>query len=168
MATMRSSHTATLLPNGTVLVAGGYIRSTRELCGQPSGSPSVDCMSPLASAELFDPQTGAWSATQDMVASRAGHTATLLANGTVLVAGGAGSAEESACQCHAPIGTAELYDPASGTWSDTASMIEVRGGHTATLLADGRVLVASGNGMQDGIGSVELASADLYDPGSGN
>jgi N-acetylneuraminic acid mutarotase len=168
MAIMRSSHTATLLPNGTVLVAGGYIRGTRELCGQPSDSPRVDCMNPLASAELYDPQTGAWSATQDMVVSRGGHTATLLANGTVLVAGGAGSAEESACQCHAPIGTAELYDPSTGTWSATASMVAVRSGHTATLLPDGRVLVASGNGMEIGIGGVMLASAELYDPGSGN
>ena len=168
MATMRSSHTATLLPNGKVLVAGGYIRSTRELCGQPSGSPSVDCTNPLASAELYDPQTGAWSATQDMLAPRAGHTATLLPDGRVLVAGGNGSADVNPCGCHAPLGTAELYDPASGTWRATSSMVEVRSGHTATLLADGRVLVASGSGMQIGIGSVDLASAEMYDPGSGN
>jgi hypothetical protein len=168
MATMRSSHTATLLPNGTVLVAGGYIRSTRELCGQPAGSPSVDCTNPLASAEVYDPQTGAWSATQNMVEPRGAHTATLLADGRILVAGGSGSAEVNPCQCHAPVGSSELYDPASGTWSATASMVEVRSGHTATLLPDGRVLVASGNGMEIGIGGVMLASAELYDPGSGN
>ena len=168
MIAARGGHTATLLPDGTVLVAGGYIRSTRELCGQPSGSPSVECMNPLASAELYDPQTGAWSATHNMVEPRGAHTATLLADGRVLVAGGSGSAEVNPCQCHAPVGSAELYDPASGTWSTTASMLEVRSGHTATLLPDGRVLVASGNGMEIGIGGVMLASAELYDPGSGN
>jgi N-acetylneuraminic acid mutarotase len=167
MATMRSSHTATLLPNGKVLVAGGYIHSTRELCGQPSRS-NIDCMNPLTSAELYDPQSGAWSATQGMVSPRAAHTATLLPDGRVLVAGGGGSAEVSACQCHAPVGSAELYDPASETWSATASMIAVRRNHTATLLPDGRVLVASGNGLEIGIGSVDLGSAELYDPGSGN
>ena len=66
------------------------------------------------------------------------------------------------------LGSAELYDPANGTWSATASMIAARTGHTATLLPDGRVLVASGNGMEIGIGSVMLVSAELYDPGSGN
>jgi N-acetylneuraminic acid mutarotase len=168
MATMRSSHTATLLPNGKVLVAGGYIRSTREHCGQPSGSPSVDCTNPLASAELYDPQTGAWSATLDMVAPRAGHTATLLPGGRVLVAGGTGSADTSASGLHEPLASVELYDPASGTWSATSSMVDSRDGHTATLLPDGRVLVAGGIGFKVPPGSVDLASAEVYDPGSGN
>jgi hypothetical protein len=103
-----------------------------------------------------------------MVEPRGEHSATLLPDGRVLVAGGGGSAEVSACQCHGPVGSAELYDPASGTWSATASMIAVRRYHTATLLPDGRVLVASGDGLEIGIGSVMLASAELYDPGSGN
>jgi hypothetical protein len=193
MATDRYLHTATLLPDGKVLVAGG------EQDGSPDG-PFAELYDPIngtwtaagtmitlrgartatllpdgkvlvtrgSSAELYDPQTGAWSATQRMIATRAGHTATLLADGRVLVAGGSGSAEESACQCHAPLGSAELYDPASGTWSATASMVEVRSGHTATLLPDGRVLVASGIGFRSPPGSVDLASAELYDPGSGN
>ena len=193
MATDRYLHTATLLPDGKVLVAGG------EQDGSPDG-PFAELYDPIngtwtaagtmitlrgartatllpddkvlvtggSSAELYDSQTGAWSATQRMIAARAGHTATLLADGRVLVAGGSGSAEESACQCHAPLGSAELYDPSTGTWSATASMVAVRSGHTATLLPDGRVLVASGNGMEIGIGSVMLASAELYDPGSGN
>jgi hypothetical protein len=166
MVTDRSSHTATLLPNGKVLVAGGHIHGTRELCSGESGS-SFDCVNPLAAAELYDPRSGAWSATQAMVAPRGGHTATLLPDGTVLVAGGMGSADTSASGMHEPLASAELYDPASGTWSATASMVAVRQEHTATLLPDGRVLVASGTGR--GIeGSVALASAELYDPGTGN
>jgi hypothetical protein len=167
MITPRSGHTATLLPDGTVLVAGGFIHGSRELCGPASGS-TFDCLNPLASAELYDPQTGAWSAGHRMIAARGGHTATLLEDGSVLVAGGSGSAEESACQCHAPLGSAELYDPSSGTWSATASMVAVRNGHTATLLPDGRVLAASGYGVDIAIGLGMLASAELYDPGSGN
>ncbi len=159
MATARSSHTATLLPNGKVLVAGGHILGSRELC---SGS-SFDCINPLASAELYDPQSGAWSATQGMVAPRASHTATLLPDGGVLVAGGMTSALTSASGGHDPLASAELYDPASGTWSATASMVDSRSGSTATLLPDRRVLVAGGGG-NTGV----LASAELYDPGSGN
>jgi WD40 repeat protein len=146
----RACNTATLLPNGNVLVAGGRI---------------VHGPDPLASAELYDPQSGAWSATQAMVAPRSCHTATLLPDGRVLVAGGAGGADTSAPD---QLASAELYDPASGTWSATASMVAERSSHTATLLPDGRVLVASGNGLEIGIGGVVLASAELYDPGSEN
>ena len=136
----RDGHTATLLRDGRVLVVGGL----------GSGSQIMEVRH---SAELYDPAAGSWSATGSMEDPFADHTATLLRDGRVLVAGG---------------GSAELYDPASGTWSATASMLEVRSGHTATLLPDGRVLVASGNGMEIGIGGVMLASAELYDPGSGN
>jgi hypothetical protein len=150
--TPRGGSTATLLPDGTVLVAGG-------------AASGID---PVASAELYNPQIGAWSATESMTAARINHTATLLPDGRVLVTGGGGSEDESACQCHAPLGSAEAYDPATGTWSATASMTADRTGHTATLLPDGRVLVASGDGLEIGIGTVMLASAELYDPGSGN
>jgi len=149
--TLRFGHTATLLPDGKVLVAGGTIGG----------------FDPLASAELYDSQGGAWSAIQGMVAPRSSHSATLLPDGRVLVAGGRGSADASASGLHEPLASAELFDPASGTWSATASMVAVRLGHTATLLPDGRVLVASGMGLGTG-GSVLLASAELYDPGSGN
>src|SRR5207245_1127384 len=71
MSTARYSHTATLLPAGKVLVAGGF-----------NGSGT------LASAELYDPVAGAWSATGSMSTARDGHTATLLSTGKVLVAGG--------------------------------------------------------------------------------
>jgi Galactose oxidase, central domain/Kelch motif len=133
LATARFAYTATLLPNGKVLVAGG------------SGSTSV-----LASAELYDPGSGAWSATGSLATGRGYHTATLLPNGKVLVAGG-----EDGFSVFA---SAELYDPASGTWSATGSLVFGRSLHTATLLLNGKVLIATGIGN-----SSEITSAELYD-----
>ena len=95
--------------------------------------------------------------TGSLVAARiGGHTATLLPNGTVLVAGGGGSSLNS------ELASAELYDPANGTWTATANLATARMGHTATLLPDGRVLVAGGYD-----GTTLLASAELYDPVNG-
>src|SRR5262245_63562513 len=97
MCTARSSHTATSLPNGKVLVAGGVNR--------------VDGF--LSSAELYDPGTGTWAATGSMGIARRDHTATLMANGKVLVAGGYnGSA----------LSNAELYEPGTGTWTETGRL----------------------------------------------
>src|SRR5438874_816593 len=134
LATARNGHTATLLPNGKVLVAGG--RNGNSI---------------LASAELYDPASGTWSATGSLATARAFHTATLLPNGKVLVAGGGNN-------------SAELYDPASGTWSATGSLATARAFHTATLLLNGKVLIVAGEG--NGAPFV-LASAELYDPASG-
>ena len=120
--TARESHTATLLPNGMVLVAGGF----------NNGFVSV------ASAELYDPANGTWTVTGSLATARGGHTATLLPNGKVLVAGGVDLSNA--------LSSAELYDPASGTWSATGSMGMARYDHTATLLPNGLVLVAGGGG----------------------
>ncbi|HYH97926.1 kelch repeat-containing protein [Hyalangium sp.] len=139
MASPRYEHTATLLPNGKVLVVGGYTSSTA-----------------LATAELYDPATGTWSATGTMAASRHAHTATLLPNGKVLVVGG--------YNYYGNLATAELYDPATGTWSATGTMAISRYDHTATLLPNGKVLVAGGYSSYS-YGNV--SSAEVYDPATG-
>lgn len=139
MHSARSDCSATLLPAGKVLVVGGEGRS-----------------GPLSSAEVYDPRTGRWTLTVSMHTARSGHTATLLHNGLVLVAGG--TEHPSLFTFFNPPVTAELYNPQSATWTPTHPMTTYRGDHTATLLPDGRVLVAGGgnNGF--------LSSAEVYDP----
>ncbi|MGA2871053.1 MAG: kelch repeat-containing protein, partial [Verrucomicrobiota bacterium] len=123
LSTAREQHTATLLPNGQVLVAGG---------ADSSGNPS-------SVAELYNPANGTWTTTNSLNTAREWHTATLLLNGEVLVAGGQGTAPGA-------LASAELYNPTTGTWTPTGSMNTGREWHTATLLANGKVLVAGGYG----------------------
>jgi N-acetylneuraminic acid mutarotase len=144
MASQRWGHTATLLPDGKVLVAGGAN------CPQ-------SCPAPLNTAELYDPATGTWSPTGNMSVAHWEHTATLLADGNVLVAGGYSGPGLVVTA------TAELYDPATGVWSRTGSMQAARYAQAAATLADGRVLVAGGLGPSNPM----LASAEIYDPASG-
>jgi WD40 repeat protein len=139
MSTGRSAHTATLLPNGKVLIAGGDLCMFDQYYG--------DC--PLDSAELYDPGSGTFAATGSMSLKRVFHTATLLTNGKVLVTGGNDA-------------SAELYDLTSGTFAATGSMSVGRNSHTATLLASGKILIAGGHNV-----SGTLATAELYDPNSG-
>src|SRR5438876_963062 len=120
LATARELHTATLLPSGKVLVAGG------------AGGTGE-----LSSAELYDPATGSWSSTGGLATGRWHHTATLLPSGQVLVAAGANTG--------AKLNSAEQYDPARGSWSSTGSLVTGRELHTATLLPSGMVLVAAGS-----------------------
>jgi hypothetical protein len=114
-----------------VLVAGGL-----DFC-------SGNCL-PTPGAELYDPTTGTWSYTGQMIVARAGHSATLLPNGQVLVAGGAPIDEHPGYLALAGRSTAELYDPSTGVWSATRSMADGRACHTAALLSNGDVLVAGG------------------------
>ena len=140
LTTGRNGHTATLLPNGKVLVAGG--------------GNIFDGSTVLASAELYDPVSGTWSATGSLGTARFSHTATLLPNGQVLVVGGGYGSTVLA--------SAELYDPVSGTWMTTGSLVTRRTEHLATLLLNGRVLVTEGFNFD----ADSLVSAELYDPAS--
>jgi N-acetylneuraminic acid mutarotase len=140
MYTNRTQHTATRLQTGDVLVVGGY----NNLYG---GSPT------LAYAELFHPATNTWTNAGHMAVPRAGHTATLLPSGKVLVVGGGLD--------NGTTTTAELYDPATNSWSPAASLIHKRSGFNAVLLKSGKVLVAGGV-----VQSQTVSAAELYDPAS--
>jgi len=143
MHVARTGHTATLLTDGRVLVAGGDI-----------------------STEIFDPTTNSFSNTGSMVVARNGATATLLADGRVLITGGVAVNRQLSDNPESVLTSAELYDPLKGTFQKTGSMHAPRFFHTATLLADGRVLVAGGTGAAGGSGDA-LASTELYDPATG-
>jgi Galactose oxidase, central domain len=170
MSVGRADHTATLLADGRVLVAGGR-------------GPNV--IDPLATAELFDPGTGSWSPAADMLIAHEGHTATLLLDGRVLVVGEEGSelydAESDTWRATDPVTSpstatlladgrvlvtaataprAQVYDPADDSWIPTGPMLTPRYNHVATLLPDGSVLVAGGDVPPD----VGLVAAERYDP----
>lgn len=145
MAAMRTAATATLLNNGKVLVAGG---NSCFYLGYYYGFGNCA----LASAELFDPVAGTFSATGSMTALRHFHTANLLVDGKVLVTGGGGNAALIT-------NTAELFDPAAGTFAATGSLSTARKYHTATVLASGNVLVVGGYAGFP----TYLASSEEYD-----
>jgi hypothetical protein len=140
MTESRSGHTASLLADGRVLVAGG------------SGRPES------ASSEVYDPGTRAFRAGGSMAAGRVNHTATTLGDGRVLLCGG----RDTTTMSYAAIRSCELNDPATETFTGAGEMAVPRVWHTATLLLDGRVLLAGGSGSDGSLGS-----AELYDPQSG-
>ncbi len=159
-STVRTSQTLTLLPDGRVLVTGGY-----GACCTTEASPPV-----LASAETYDPTTGIFSATGPMMSARAGHAATRLSDGRVLITGGSNGS--------AGLASAELYDASTGKFSPAGSMTADREYHASTLLANGRVFIAGG--MHDPgpvacagaaciamVGTTYLTSAEIYDPATG-
>lgn len=134
MTTSRAAHTATLLPDGKVFVAGGL--------GGDSG---------VASTEVFDPTASIFASGPNMSVARTGHTATLLANGKVLIAGGYNGSY---------LASAELYDPAANRFTPVKAMNAARSGHVATVLPNGKVLLMGGVG----VGWTFLSSAEIYDP----
>jgi galactose oxidase-like protein len=147
MTTARTWHTATLLPNGKVLITGG------------AGSSDPSQSFTFASAELYDPSTGTFTATGDMTTPRLGHTATLLPNGKVLIVGGE-VCRTTSCRY---LASAELYDPSTGSFTATGNMSTARWGCTVTLLNNGKVLIAGGSSAS----TFAFYSAELYDPSTG-
>ena len=192
----RSSASAVLLPNGEVLIAGGcvadclgatttsaelyhslggtwtptnametarvYFSMVRMHNGEilvAGGCTSLDangCTAVTNKAEIYNPATGKWTATDSMTAARGNLTGTLLPNGQVLVAGGINSIGD-------PLNTAELYNPVTGKWTATGRMIAARDEHTATLLPTGKVLIAGG----ENIFGVTTTITELYNPSTG-
>ena len=144
MATPRAFHTATLLTNGMVLIAGG----------------STDFTGPVATAELYDADKGTFIAAGNMTSPRMGHTATLLPDGRVLIAGGT----VSTGQGFVPSNAAEIYDPSTGIFSATGKM---NGNHVcqqAILLDNSKVLITGGGGSS---AADRVPNAELYDPATG-
>jgi len=141
MATRRILPTLTALDDGRVLVAGGEVYASLP-----------------ALTELFSRTTGRWSASGNMVVPRYDHTATKLRDGRVLVAGG-----WTQYLSTAPTSTAEMYDPATGVWTGVAPMVMPRAGATASLLPDGRVLLAGGLTGQ----GVPVPTTEIWDPSTG-
>jgi len=117
----------------------------------------------MAYCELFDPATGEWTPTGELVTPRIGHQATLLPDGTVLVTGGDGRRDGRTYRPDS-LDTAERYDPATGTWSAVAPMPGPRSRHRASLLRSGQVLITGGTGGP--AFAAGYRSVDLYDPGA--
>ena len=180
MGLPRMLHSATLLGDGRVVVAGGYNTSS-ELYDPATGfwSRTSDTLTThrshtatqlrgglillaggtdsSVSTEIYDPATGRWSAGGGLNVHRFYHTATPLADGRVLVVGGSDSEYAGSV-----LSSAEIYDPSTHTWTFTSGMSTARAHHTATALSDGRVLVTGGSDAWDNL----LASAEIYDPAS--
>jgi uncharacterized protein (TIGR03437 family) len=134
---------STSLGNGNVLTTGGW----------------NDDPGPSARAELYDASTGAFTTTGTMNALRANHTATLLPDGNVLISGGSSgisltTTSGTGMSFYCCVASAELYDSNSGVFAEIPSMSTARGGHTATLLNSGDVLIAGGG----------MATAEVYHP----
>ncbi len=142
---MRVAHSATLLQDGRVLLAGG---------AEEGGS--------LTSAELFDPVTGTFTPTGSLVEGRSLHSATLLGDGRVLLAGG-GVINAGDEESPPPLTSAEVFDPATGTFTAADPMGGPRAMHSATLLHDGTVLLIGGSG-----GDMVLTSMERFDPATGS
>ncbi|WP_375768069.1 FG-GAP-like repeat-containing protein [Archangium gephyra] len=185
MALPRLLHTANLLDDGRVLVAGGFNTTsevydpttgtwsrTGDTLGSHRGHTSTKlkdgrvliagggvCPITNATAELYVPALGKWRPAGQLNEQRYHHAAVLLPNGKVLVMGG-GTSEYGGDV----LASAELFDPATGIWMYTGRMGSARRYHTATLLPDGKVLIAGGS---DASGN-QLVSAELYDPATGS
>lgn len=145
MTMPRALHATVMLHDGRVLICGG--------------TSNANVGGVLDSAEIYDPVAGTFTRTGDMVDGRQGHTATVLDNRQVLIAGGSKN-----IGFRSELASAEIYDPNSGTFRSVGAMSSPREGHSATLLRDGRVLIAGGSPN----GIVTTSSAEVYDPHTGS
>jgi N-acetylneuraminic acid mutarotase len=141
MATPRAWHSATPLDDGRVLVAGGYFK-------QGANTTFV------GTAEIYDPNTNAWSAAGVMAQARTAHTATPLGDGKILIAGG---------QSTSVLTSADRYDPATNTWSRGGQMTVARTQHQAVQFAEGQVLAIGGQTTFADSGAT--ATVERFDPG---
>ncbi|SDZ23747.1 N-acetylneuraminic acid mutarotase [Amycolatopsis xylanica] len=148
----RGCHSTTRLADGSVLAAGGTSGSA------PFPSQGSD------TAERYDPVAGTWAPAGTMTAGRWSHSATLLGDGRVLVAGGQGVRSPGN---GTTLSSAEIYDPVAKTWTATGPMTDRRSGHQAVLLPDGRVLVIGGIATTGGGEYTGLAFCELFDPATG-
>ncbi len=146
MSSARFEHTATLLDDGRVLIVGGQ------------GPPMEGRSSALASTELFDPAVNTFLRSNDMGEARTNHAVVKLPDRSVLVMGGSGGPNGDLS-----LSTAEVFDPARGAWAGVGPLSQARTGHTATLLGDGRVLVAGGESASRGTRR-SLDSGEVYSP----
>ena len=195
MQSARDGHTATILANGKILVAGGtndglaltsaelynptartwaftgsmHVGRTLARAVQLSnGSVLVmggcvdDCLSATtSSAELYNPTAGTFTATGSMVQARAEFGVTLLANGQVLVAGGCTGYNQNGCG--ATTTSAEIYDPATRTWTLGNRMVQARSDYASIMLSSGKILFTGG----ENINGVSINNAELYNPSTG-
>ena len=190
----RQSHSATRLKNGTILIAGGLIagnrytnsaeiydpatktfRTTGSMAVARSGQEAVllddgrvlmaggigEGWTFLSSAEIYDPRTERFAPTGSMARTRAAHAAVKLRDGRVLVVGGHRGRGEGEVVDR----TAEIYDPRTGRFVMTGSMVSPRHKHDAVTLDDGRVLILGGSDKRDDKGM--YSSVELYEPGTG-
>ncbi|MFE2282909.1 Kelch repeat-containing protein [Streptomyces sp. NPDC059443] len=148
----RRMHSLTVLRDGRVLAAGG-------ITGPQAFPPHT-----LASSELYDPGTGTWTAAEPMSGARYGHSATLLTDGRVLVAGGNRPRD---ARTTATLTTAELFDPGTRTWSPAGDMADARWHHIAAPLPDGRLLAVGGLAATGRTAVTALALCETYDPQTG-
>ena len=151
LITSRYQHSATTLDNGSILIAGG------QTC------PSSGSCSYLSSAEIYNPATDTFASTGAMAAARSA-PALLLNSGNVLVAGGYTCDSSGNCSS---LNRAEIYNPASGTFSSAGTMIQSRSAQTMTLLGNGTVLIAGGETCTSATSCTAQSTAEIYDPVAG-
>jgi galactose oxidase-like protein/Kelch motif protein len=145
MVQARAEFGATLLANGQVLVAGGC-----------TSYDANGCLAVTTKAEIYNPMTGTWKATGALRGARHAMTATRLASGKVLVAGGATAAMDA-------INSSEIYDPIAKTWTLGFKMVTARSDYTSIMLGTGKILFAGG----ENINGVSIKNAELYNPSTG-